>query len=132
MGGPESAPQQRAGAGQATFGALLRRYRLAAGFSQERLAERAGISVQALSALKNGRRQAPYRHTVALLAKAMDLAEAETALLEARVVRGRQFRRPGQQPVSKTREPLRIGRPLWTRPRWRMPGGRAGPTFRCG
>jgi hypothetical protein len=32
-----------------TFGELLRRYRLAASISQERLAERAGLSVQALS-----------------------------------------------------------------------------------
>jgi non-specific serine/threonine protein kinase len=57
--------------------------------SQERLAERAGISAQALSALENGRRQAPYRHTVALLARAMGLAEADAAALEAAVVRAR-------------------------------------------
>ena len=31
---------------QPTFGALLRQYRLAAGLSQEELAERAGLSVQ--------------------------------------------------------------------------------------
>jgi non-specific serine/threonine protein kinase len=72
-----------------TFGELLRRYRLAASISQERLAERAGLSVQALSALENGRRQAPYRHTVTLLAQALGLAADETALLEAAVVRGR-------------------------------------------
>jgi transcriptional regulator with XRE-family HTH domain len=44
---------------QPTFGELLRRYRLAASISQERLAERAGLSVQALSALENGRRRPP-------------------------------------------------------------------------
>jgi transcriptional regulator with XRE-family HTH domain len=38
---------------------LLRRYRLAASISQERLADRAGLSGQALSELENGRRQAP-------------------------------------------------------------------------
>jgi non-specific serine/threonine protein kinase len=74
---------------QPTFGALLRRYRLAAGISQERLAEQAGLSVQALSALENGRRQAPYRHTVALLAQALGLSADQTALLEASIVRGR-------------------------------------------
>jgi non-specific serine/threonine protein kinase len=89
MGEPEPEPQQPQGAEQPTFGALLRRYRLAAGLSQERLAERAGISAQALSALENGRRHAPYRHTVTLLAGAMGLSEAETAVLAAAVVRGR-------------------------------------------
>jgi predicted ATPase/transcriptional regulator with XRE-family HTH domain len=74
---------------QQTFGTLLRRYRLAAGISQERLAEQAGLSVQALSALENGRRRAPYRHTVALLARAMRLSDAETAVMEAAVVRTR-------------------------------------------
>lgn len=69
---------------QPTFGALLRRYRLAAGISQERLAERAGLSVQALSVLENGRRHAPYRHTVNLLARALELTADETAALAAR------------------------------------------------
>jgi non-specific serine/threonine protein kinase len=71
------------------FGELLRRFRLAAGISQERLAERAGLSVQALSALENGRRHAPYRHTVTLLAQALGLSTEDTALLEASIVRGR-------------------------------------------
>jgi non-specific serine/threonine protein kinase len=74
---------------QEPFGALLRRYRLAAGLSQEELAERAGLSVQALSALENGRRQIPYRHTVALLASALGLSAPEIARLEATIVRGR-------------------------------------------
>jgi predicted ATPase/transcriptional regulator with XRE-family HTH domain len=74
---------------QATFGALLRQYRLAAGLSQEELAERAGLSVAGLSALETGRRQAPYRHTVTLLVRALRLTEAETTVLEAAVVRVR-------------------------------------------
>jgi transcriptional regulator with XRE-family HTH domain len=65
-----------------SFGALLRQYRLAAGLSQEALAERAGLSVQALSALENGRRQVPYRHTVAVLARALALSSPETAALD--------------------------------------------------
>jgi transcriptional regulator with XRE-family HTH domain len=71
---------------QATFGALLRQYRLAAGLSQEALAERARLSVQGLSALENGRRQSPYRHTVTLLAAALRLSSEEAARLEGRVV----------------------------------------------
>ena len=35
------------------FGALLRRLRLAAGLTQERLAERAGVSAKAIIALEN-------------------------------------------------------------------------------
>jgi predicted ATPase/transcriptional regulator with XRE-family HTH domain len=74
---------------QASFGALLQQYRLAAGLSQEMLAERARISVQGLSALENGKRQTPYRHTVTLLAQALGLTASEAAALEAAVRRAR-------------------------------------------
>jgi transcriptional regulator with XRE-family HTH domain len=73
----------------APFGALLREYRLAAGLSQEALAERAGLSVQGLSALENGRRQIPHRQTVTLLAQALGLTSDQAAALEAAVVRVR-------------------------------------------
>ena len=73
----------------ASFGALLRLYRLAAGLTQEALAERAGLSVQGLRALESGRRQAPYRSTVALLAHALDLAPAAAAALETAIARAR-------------------------------------------
>lgn len=43
------------------FGALLRRYRLAAGLTQEALAERAGLSGDAVGVLERGARQAPTR-----------------------------------------------------------------------
>jgi transcriptional regulator with XRE-family HTH domain len=55
------------------FGTLLRRYRLAAGLSQEALAERAGLSAAAISALESGRRTAPRPDTVTLLATALGL-----------------------------------------------------------
>jgi non-specific serine/threonine protein kinase len=89
---------------QATFAELLRQYRLAAGLSQEALAERAGLSVQALSAMENGRRQTPYRHTVALLARAIGLADAQTAALEAAIVR-RRVPSSGQAPLPARHKP---------------------------
>jgi len=75
--------------GRATFGELLRQYRLAAGLTQEALAERAGLSVQGLSLLENGKRQAPYRSTMALLVRALGLSAHEGVTLEAAVVRAR-------------------------------------------
>ena len=59
---------------------------MAAGLSQEALAERAGLSAQAVGALETGKRRRPYPHTVAALADALGLAESErVALAEARV-----------------------------------------------
>ena len=73
----------------ASFAALLRRFRMAAGLSQETLAERAGLSARAISDLERGARRAPYRETVRLLAGALGLADADRAALEAAVDRGR-------------------------------------------
>jgi predicted ATPase/DNA-binding XRE family transcriptional regulator len=60
-------------AGEPEFGNLLRRHRRAAGMSQEDLADRAGLSVDAIAALERGRRRAPRPLTARLLAKALDL-----------------------------------------------------------
>ena len=46
------------------FGALLLALREAAGLTQEELAEKAGLTSYAVSALERGRRQRPYPHTV--------------------------------------------------------------------
>jgi predicted ATPase/transcriptional regulator with XRE-family HTH domain len=73
----------------ASFAALLRHYRVAAGLSQEALAERAGLSVRAISDLERGARRAPYRETVHLLADALGLADSDRAALEAAVNRRR-------------------------------------------
>jgi predicted ATPase/transcriptional regulator with XRE-family HTH domain len=69
------------------FGQLLRRYRLAAGLSQEALAERARISAQGVSALERGARQTPQRETLILLANALALSTDERAHLEASAAR---------------------------------------------
>jgi len=52
------------------FGPLLKQYRLKAGLSQEILAERSGVSVDAISALERGARHAPRAETIALLVTA--------------------------------------------------------------
>jgi DNA-binding XRE family transcriptional regulator len=52
-----------------SFGLLLRQHRLAASLSQEVLAERAGLSVNAIAALERGRSTAPRPATVLLLAE---------------------------------------------------------------
>ena len=67
----------------AGFGAALKRLRRAAGLSQEALAERAGISTQAISALESGLRKSPYPKTVAMLAAALGLDQAGRGDLEA-------------------------------------------------
>ena len=63
----------------ASFAALLRRHRVATGLSQEALAERAGLSVRAISDLERGARRAPYRETVRLLADALALVRTPIA-----------------------------------------------------
>lgn len=65
--------------GQA-FSVLLRRYRVAAGISQEALAERAGLSSQAVGAIERGERSAPRRETVAALARALALNAEQLAV----------------------------------------------------
>ena len=64
-------------------GEQLRRWRVRAGLSQEALAERAGLSVQAIGALETGKRRRPYPQTIAALATALGLNDAERALLAA-------------------------------------------------
>jgi transcriptional regulator with XRE-family HTH domain len=76
--------QHRTQAGMATrnlpsFGDLLRRYRTAAALSQEELAERAGVSVRALSDLERSVHRALRLETVRMLADALGLGENERA-----------------------------------------------------
>lgn len=57
-----------------SFGARLKRYRVAAGLSQEALAERAWLSGRAISAYERGLRRAPYRDTLLQLDRALGLS----------------------------------------------------------
>jgi predicted ATPase len=69
------------------FGDLLRRFREAAGLSQEALAERARMSVRGLIYLEHGGRQ-PYPHTVHRLAEALALSRPDRTALVAAARRG--------------------------------------------
>ncbi|MDR7251724.1 putative ATPase/DNA-binding XRE family transcriptional regulator [Nocardioides sp. BE266] len=71
--------------GAGTLGSLLRALREAAGLSQEELAERAGLSPHAISALERGTRTRPYPHTLRSLATALGLSEDQRAGLLAAV-----------------------------------------------
>jgi predicted ATPase len=53
--------------------------------TQEQLAERAGISVQAIAALENGRSRRPYPHTLRALGDALGLSPEQRAALAASV-----------------------------------------------
>ena len=66
------------------FGHLLRRHRRAAGLSQQSLADRAELSIDAVRALERGRSGAPRAETLARLLGALGLeAEARAALTAA-------------------------------------------------
>lgn len=66
-----------------SFGRLLRGYRETAGLTQEELAEQAGLSANAISALERGVRRHPQPHTVRQLAAALGLVEHQRAALLA-------------------------------------------------
>ncbi len=72
-------------AGRPHFGALLRLYRLDVGMTQQDLAERADLSVEAISTLERGARTRPHRDTVALIARALALSPERAAHLERAV-----------------------------------------------
>ncbi|MGH3412717.1 MAG: ATP-binding protein [Marmoricola sp.] len=92
--------------GEATpFGRALRAHRVAAGLSQEALAERAGISADAVAALERGRRRRPRAHTLGAIADALGLDVGGRDELRATVIGGS----PTGTPLPDAVSPL-IGR----------------------
>jgi tetratricopeptide (TPR) repeat protein/transcriptional regulator with XRE-family HTH domain len=89
--------------GGRTFGALLRDYRSAANITQEELAERSGISVQAIGALERGVRRAPRPSTIEFLAGALKLDSSQHAALVAAARGGRRDRDAEPGPAAATR-----------------------------
>jgi len=69
------------------FGVQLRALRERAGLTQEELAERAGVTAHAVSALERGTRTRPYPRTVRSLAGALSAAPEEQAALLAACAR---------------------------------------------
>jgi transcriptional regulator with XRE-family HTH domain len=92
--------------GHGAFGTLLRDYRAAANLTQEELAERSGMSVQAIGALERGDRRSPRPSTVEYLAEALKLdASRREALVAA--ARGRPVPTvPSRQLPDLAPEPL--------------------------
>lgn len=68
---------------------LLRRYRTAAGLTQEELAGRAGVSVRSLSDVERGVSRWPHSDTVARLADALALSQDDRAAFETAARRRR-------------------------------------------
>ena len=79
--------------GAVPFGRLLRDLRLAAGLSQEALAEAARMSSGGISVLERGARRAPHRDTVELLANGLNLSGTGRSEFEAAACRGVKARR---------------------------------------
>ncbi len=85
-----------AGAGRGpVLGPLLRGHRVAAGLTQEELAQRSGLSVRALSDLERGHTTRPFIRTIRLLADALGLGEPARAQLMAVLREGTAGEVPG-------------------------------------
>ena len=105
---------------ETNFGDLLRRHRIAAGLTQEALAERAGVSTRGISDLERGARELPRKDTLRLLLQALDLAPADRAALVVAA------RRPPATAPRGTHRPA-LGPPRRTdAPYWSGDGHRGG------
>ncbi len=92
------------------FGDSLRRFRLAAGLTQEQLAEQAGLSARGISDLERGVNRAPRRDTLDLLLEALGLsADERIALIASTRHRRGPPSRAGPNPMPAPLTPL-LGR----------------------
>lgn len=87
-----------------SFARLLRSSRERVGLTQEELAERAGLTPHAISALERGARTRPYPHTVRALGEALGLGVEEQAELRA-AVPTRRSAGPADQPADAVPAP---------------------------
>lgn len=93
---------------QEPFGERLRRHREAAGFSQEQLAARAGLSANAIGALERGERKRPYPDTLRRLAEALGLDEEARASWSAALRRAADEAPAGEVVVPAWHDPLEL------------------------
>jgi predicted ATPase/transcriptional regulator with XRE-family HTH domain len=98
---PSERPLAPAGTREVAFGALVRRYRRAAGWTQEELAAQARIGMRTVSEIERGTGTRPQRETVRLLADAFGLAAEERAA----------FERAARQPVTAALAPIAAAPP---------------------
>ena len=92
------------------FGAVLKRFRVAAGLTHEALAERAGLGARTISDLERGISRAPRAATLGLLVAALGLSPDQRAALEAAPGRARTRpttppRRPAARATCRCRSP---------------------------
>jgi predicted ATPase/DNA-binding XRE family transcriptional regulator len=106
----------RDAASRSSFGALLREFRLAAGLSQDALAERAAMSADGISALERGVNKAPQRETLALLLGALQLQAQQRQAIEAAARRPSRPRMSAARAIKKHNLP-RLTSPLFGRER---------------
>ena len=88
--------------------ALLKKFRTEAGLSQQALADRALISVQAVSALERGYRKAPYQATLERIADALELSPESRARLVRSKPRTRGPRLAGQHMATANNLPRQL------------------------
>jgi predicted ATPase/DNA-binding XRE family transcriptional regulator len=101
-------------AGRDTFGTLLRQYRVAAGLTQEALAEKAGLSARGISDLERELIRFPRRDTLQLLLQALALPGSDEAILKAAALRPLPGSAPSAEWASETLFPETPG-PLFGR-----------------
>src|SRR5690348_1022020 len=91
-----------------TFATLLRECRLAAGLTQEGLAERSGVSPRSIQQLEAGGAR-PRRSTITRLVRALALSGRAREELE-------QAGAPEPRPLSRRRPPTADGAGAWPEP----------------
>ena len=85
-----------------TLGMLLKQFRVAAGLTQDELADRAHLSVRAISDLERGLRRAPHKDTLRLLADALGLDEHDGARLHEAARHSRRIAASPLAPDART------------------------------
>lgn len=100
-GTTRTAPKRAAARDPRAFARALRRFRQVRGLTQQQLAERAGISVEAVGALERGDRRRPRKESLDRLADALALLPRDRAAFQA--LAG-QRRLDDTSPIGRERE----------------------------